>query len=179
MASPRNTILYIATSLDGFIAPPDDSLDWLSAVAREGEDYGYFPFYETVDTLIVGRRTYDIASRFDGGFPHAKKECYVITSKPQPAQGSVQFYSGDLRALVASLKSHEGGTIFIDGGAGVVNSMLKDDLIDEFVISTIPVLLGSGIRLFGEGNPRLPLRLVSSKAYESGLVQSRYLRERS
>jgi dihydrofolate reductase len=174
----RKVILYIATSLDGYIAKQDDNLDFLSLVEQEGEDYGYADFEKTVDTVILGRRTYEIAASMAGHFPHSDKNAYIITRKPRPDTDSVKFYSGDLKALIHKLKSENGKDIFCDGGAGIVNELLKNDLIDEFIISIIPALLGDGIKLFQEGRPELKLELVSTKQFEKGLAQLHYKRSR-
>lgn len=172
----RKVILYIATSLDGYIAAPDDNLDFLSTVEQEGEDYGYEKFMETVDTVIMGRRTYEKVISLVGYFPHADKCSYIISRKPRPDAGSVKFHDGDLKSLVAKLKSEKGKDIFCDGGAEIVNRLLKDDLIDEFILSILPVLLGSGIKLFQDGRPEMKLQLASTKQYPKGLVQLHYRR---
>ncbi len=170
----RKVILYIATSLDGYIASPDDNLDFLSVVEQEGEDYGYAQFIESVDTVIVGRKTYDKVLSMGFDFPHSDKESYIITRTPKPATGKIEFYTGDLKNLILKLKKQEGKNIFVDGGAEVVNLLLKDNLIDEFCISIIPVLLGDGIRLFQDNRPGLPLKFVRSESFKSGLVQVWY-----
>jgi dihydrofolate reductase len=177
--SNRKVILYIAQSLDGYIAGPDDDLSFLSAVEQEGEDYGYGEFIETVDTVIMGRRTYDWVMRQVGYFPHADKEAYILTRTPKATEGKTHFYNGDISALVHALKQKQGGNIFCDGGADVVHALLAQHLIDEFVISIIPVLLGDGIQLFKDGRPTLPLQLESSRHFPSGLVQLKYIKPKS
>lgn len=172
----RKVILYIATSLDGYIAKPNDDLSFLSIVEHEGEDYGYSEFVESVDTVILGRRTYDWVMAQVTDFPHADKRAYIITRTPRPAIGNTTFYSGDLRSLVTKLKSEHGKNIFIDGGAEIVNLLLKDDLIDELIISIIPILVGSGTKLFNDGRPEIKLQLISTKQFEKGLVQLHYKR---
>ncbi len=172
----RQVVLYIATSLDGYIAKPNDDLDFLSLVAREGEDYGYGDFIKTVDTVILGRKTYDKVLSFGIPFPHADKQTFVITRTPKAATGNVTFYNGDLSELVKSLKMKTGKNIFIDGGAEIVHALLTLNLIDEFVISVIPVMLGDGISLFRPGRPETKLKLINSQHFGSGLVQSHYIR---
>ncbi len=144
----RKVILYIATSLDGYIAKPNDDLSFLSIVEQEGQDYGYADFVKTVDTVIVGRKTYDKVISMGFDFPHADKDAYIITRTPRPTVGSVKFYSGDLKTLVGKLKTESGKNIYCDGGAEMVNELLKDNLIDEFIISVIPILVGNGTKLF-------------------------------
>ena len=170
----RNLVLYIAMSLDGYIAKKDDDLGFLSMVEKEGEDYGYGDFINTVDAVIVGRKTYDKVLSMGFDFPHADKDAYIITRTPRPTIGNVKFYSGDLKELVYQLKSQKGKNIFCDGGAEIANELLREDLIDELIISVIPILLGDGIRLFKDGRPEKALELVSVNSFEKGLVQVRY-----
>ena len=174
MMSTRKVIVYIAASVDGYIAKHGYDLSFLDIVTQEGEDYGYGEFIQTIDTVIVGRKTYDWVMQHVAEFPHASKACYIITRTPRPASGTVQFYTGDLRALVLQLKQQTGRHIFVDGGAEVVNTLLQEQLVDELIISTIPVLLGNGVRLFKEGIPEQRLSLVQSRAYASGLVQQHF-----
>ncbi|MCF0074771.1 dihydrofolate reductase family protein [Dyadobacter sp. CY261] len=172
----RKVILYIAASLDGYIASRDEDLSFLSIVEKPGEDYGYADFIQTVDAVILGRRTYDKVLSFGIGFPHAEKECYIVTRTPRAQEGNIRFYTSDLQTLIIDLKQRKGKNIFVDGGAEVVHRMMKDDLIDELIISIIPIFLGDGIRLFQDGRPEQNLELVSSKSFEKGLVQLHYRR---
>lgn len=177
MQNQRKLVLYIAMSLDGYIATKTDDLSFLSVVEKEGEDYGYQAFTDTVDTVILGRKTYDKVMTLVDTFPHADKETYVITRTPKPSAGNVNFYTGDLKDLVSRLKGKPGKSIFCDGGAELVNDLLKLDLFDDLIISIIPVLLGDGISLFKPGRPEGKLKLVSSKSFDSGLVQVHYVRD--
>lgn len=171
MAAERKVILYIATSLDGYIAKPNDDLGFLSIVEKEGEDYGYAEFINSVDTVILGRRTYDWIMKQVPEFPHADIDSFVITRTPQNNIGKTVFYTGSLKDLISKLKAEKGKNIFIDGGAGLVNELLKDNLIDEFIISIVPILVGNGIRLFNDGRPEQLLELLSSRQFEKGLCQ--------
>ncbi len=170
----RKLILYISCSLDGFIAKPNEDLGFLSIVEKEGEDYGYNKFIKTIDTVIIGRRTYEwvIGQGYD--FPHADKELYIITRKKQGNHSNLRFYNGDLETLVRELKSKKGQNIFCDGGSQIVNQLLNKKLFDEMIISIIPVLIGNGIKLFEKGTPEQELQLLSVKKYDSGLVQLHY-----
>lgn len=170
----RKLVLYIATSLDGYIAKPNDDLSFLSIVEKEGEDYGYNSFNETFDTVIVGRKTYDWVMKHVAEFPHANKNTFVITRTARPSIGKIHFYTGDLKDLVEELKRAKGKNIFCDGGAEVVNELMKHKLIDEYIISIIPILLGNGTRLFIDGRPEQNLQLVSAKSFETGLTQLHY-----
>ncbi|MCF1749839.1 dihydrofolate reductase family protein [Mariniradius sediminis] len=177
METNRKLILYIAMSLDGYIAKPNDDLSFLSLVEKEGEDYGYAEFISSVDTVIMGRKTYDwVTQQVD--FPHADKDAYIVTKTSRPAIGKTVFYNGDLKELVKQLKAKEGRNIFCDGGAEIVNELLKDDLIDEFMISVIPVLVGNGTKLFKDGRPEQTLKLIHVKTFETGLSQLHFARTR-
>ncbi|EMS33956.1 Dihydrofolate reductase [Mariniradius saccharolyticus AK6] len=170
----RKTILYIAASLDGYIAKPGDNLDFLEAVAQEGEDYGYGQFYGQIDTVILGKRTYDWVMGQIGEFPHQGKETFVLTRERLHVIATVQFFSGNLSELVSNLKSKPGKDIFVDGGAKTVHRFLEAGLLDELIVSFVPVLLGDGIRLFQAGFPEQKLELIRSRSYPSGLVQVHY-----
>ena len=174
MNSNRRIILFIAASLDGFIAKPNDDLSFLSIVQMEGEDYGYSAFNQSVDTVIMGRKTYDWVMKQVPEFPHADKDAYIITRNPRPDLGKTKFYTGDLKELIYQLKNLPGKNIFVDGGAEIVNELLNYKLMDEIIISIIPVLLGDGIRLFKNSIPEQSLTLISSRNYTSGLVQIHY-----
>jgi dihydrofolate reductase len=172
----RKVVLYIAMSLDGYIAKPNDNLDFLSLVQSEGEDYGYVDFIESIDTVIMGRKTYDWVMKQVDIFPHADKNTFIITRTSRPNTGMTQYYTGGIKELILNLKSGSGKTIYCDGGAEIVNELLKDNLIDELIISIIPVLLGEGIKLFRDGRPELLIKLKAVKSYTSGLVQLHYTR---
>lgn len=167
----RQVILYIAMSLDGYIAKEDDNLDFLSVVEKEGEDYGYAAFQHEVDTLIWGRKTYDKVLTFGIDFPHKDKKCYVLSRSKTGSDENVEFFSGDIGELIDRIRSEEGKHIYCDGGAEVVYELLKNRLIDKLIISVIPYLLGSGIRLFKDGRPEEQLQLIRSVTYPTGLVQ--------
>jgi dihydrofolate reductase len=173
----RKLVLYIAASLDGYIAAPGDDLGFLGKAEKAGEDYGYGDFISEVDAVIVGRRTYDWVMQHAPDFAHCDKESYIITRTPRESIGNTHFFTGDLGELVASLKAKPGKTIFCDGGAQVVDELLKLNVIDEFVISIIPTFVGDGTRLFKDGRPGSDLELVDVKSFDTGLVQMRYRRE--
>ncbi|AOC96506.1 Dihydrofolate reductase [Flavobacterium anhuiense] len=172
----RKISLFIAMSLDGYIAKPNDDLSFLKLVEKDGEDYGYAEFTANVDTIIIGRKTYDYvlkeigASHYDNG----QRDVYVITRTERPQIGRTIFYTGNIAELVEKLKSEKGKNIYCDGGAEVINELLKNSLIDEFIISIIPVLLGNGTKLFKDGRPEQILEFVSAKTFETGLVQLYY-----
>ncbi|WP_313265194.1 dihydrofolate reductase family protein [Sphingobacterium sp.] len=175
----RKLSVSIAMSVDGYIAKPNDDLSFLNMVEKEGEDYGYSDFIDTIDTLIVGRKTYEYvlknvgASHYDNG----QRDVYVITRTARPHIGRTIFYSGDLVNLISELKSGKGKNIYCDGGAEIINELLKHDVIDELIISVIPTLLGDGTRLFQEGRPEQLLKLITTKTFETGLVKLHYVKK--
>ena len=170
----RKLVLYIATSIDGFIAKPNDDLSFLSLVHKDGEDYGYAKFMASVDTVILGRKTYDWVMTQVAEFPHTDKITFVITRTPKQSIGNTHFYTGNIQTLIDELKNKPGKNIFIDGGAQIVNELLKKQLIDEFIISIIPIVLGQGVRLFHDNNPEQVLKLIATQHFDTGLVQLHY-----
>ncbi|AMS27801.1 dihydrofolate reductase [Bacteroidetes bacterium UKL13-3] len=171
----RKVIVNIAVSLDGYIAHEDGNIDWLSMVEVPGEDYGYATFYDTIDTVVMGRKTYEKLLSFGIPYPHSQKQSYIISKTLSGSKNqSIVFFNGDVKTLVTDLKQLDGKDIFIDGGAQLVQSLLKEKLIDNIVISTIPVLLGGGIRLFNGELPFQKLQLLRTKSFDSGLVQFHY-----
>jgi dihydrofolate reductase len=175
MRGHRKVVIFIAASLDGFISAGNDDLSFLDIVQRKGEDYGYQEFIGSVDTVIMGRRTWEWILRHMKEFPHAGVETFIITHRKEQDSGMLKFYGGDLKELVSGLKVRSGKNIFVDGGANIINQLLKEGLIDEMIISFIPVLLGEGIRLFsGESKPD-KLTLQSMRHYDSGLVRVHYM----
>jgi dihydrofolate reductase len=172
----RTLAVYIATSLDGYIAGPNDDLGFLKSVEKKGEDYGYAAFTATIDTLILGRKTYDWVLKEIGSshYDNGDRDVYVITRTKKTSAGRTIFYTGNLAELVQNLKTGSGKNIYCDGGAEIINELLKNNLIDEMIISIIPVLLGSGTRLFKDGRPEQQLELVTTKTFDTGLIQLHY-----
>jgi dihydrofolate reductase len=172
----RHVILYIAMSLDGCIAKNDGDISFLSVVERAGEDYGYNKFLKSVDTVIMGRKTYDKVLSYGIDFPHRDRKCYVLSRHRTGSDENVEFYSGEIKQLITSLRQSNGKNIFIDGGAETVSQLMKYNLIDQYIISVIPYLLGSGIPLFKPGIPGQKLKLIHHITFPSGLVQLWYER---
>jgi dihydrofolate reductase len=176
----RKLSLFIATSLDGYIAKPNDDLSFLKLVEKEGEDYGYAKFTATIDTIIMGRKTYDYVIKEIGPshYDNGERDIYVITRTERPNDGKIKFYTGNLTELINKLKNENGKNIYCDGGAEIINELLKNDLIDELIISIIPILVGNGTRLFKDGRPEQALDFVSAKTFDKGLTQLHYKRKR-
>lgn len=173
----RKVILYICMSLDGFIATEDDDISWLSVVEKEGEDYGYTEFVKSIDTYMVGRKTYDKVLQLTGGvFPQAEKfDCYVFTRQDRTDKNGIKFYKGDPAELISSLKSTEGKNIYCDGGAEIVKLLMEKNLIDEYIVSIVPIILGGGKRLFSGNTSRIHLNAQAAKYFETGMVQLHYI----
>ncbi len=172
----RKISLFIAMSLDGYIAKPNDDLSFLKLVEKEGEDYGYAKFTSNIDTIIIGRKTYEYVVREIGTshYDNGERDVYVITRTERPQAGRTTFYTGNLTELIDRLKSESGKNIYCDGGAEIINELLKHKLIDELTVSIIPVLLGNGTKLFKDGIPEQTLELITTKSFDTGLVQLHY-----
>lgn len=150
MSYNRNVVVYIGISLDGYIATKDDSLEWLLNTQGCG-DNGFGEFYDTVETIIMGKRTYDwIMNQEKGRFPYVGKECFVYTTRTLKNTENVKFTSQSPEALLAGLKQ-EGKKIWIVGGSQIIDLFRKKHLVDEYILSIAPEILGEGIPLFYEG----------------------------
>lgn len=165
----RKVVLYIATSLDGYIARENGEIDWLFS----DQDYGYTDFLSTVDTIILGNRTYRQALTF-GEFPYKDKECYVFSKTIKGSNEYVTFVNDDFVPFIEDLKKKAGKNIWLVGGTRTIDLFMKNKLIDEFIISIHPIILSKGIELFKEGNDELNLVLRESTNFSSGLVQLHY-----
>ena len=166
--------LYIAASLDGYIARSDGGIDWLSILDTEGEDYGYTAFYESIDAIVLGSKTYEVGLSFDK-WPYPEKKSFVFTQRPlQSVREDVVFVSDTVKPALANIEAQGYENIWLVGGGALINSFLQHSLIDEYIISTIPIILGDGIRLFPPPSPEEELELISSKQYSTGLLQVHY-----
>jgi dihydrofolate reductase len=168
---PRCSV-FIATSLDGFIARKDGGIDWLSIVEAPGEDYGYARFFGDVDALILGRRTYDTVLGF-GAWPYGDKRCVVLTHGARESRHGERFHAGAPGPLLDDLAAAGVRRVYVDGG-DVIRLFLREGLIDDITLSVIPILLGDGIPLFDASVPTRRLRLAGSQSFPTGLVQLRY-----
>jgi dihydrofolate reductase len=174
--------VYIATSLDGYIARSDGDIEWLSAASsdgspgRSGEDYGYRAFLDTVDALVMGRRTYEKVLTFDE-WPYGDLPVVVLSrgevDVPERIAGTVEAMSGPPEELVGRLAERGATHLYVDGGA-TIQGFLAAGLIQQLIITRIPILLGEGIPLFGPLERDIRLRHLETRAYPNGLVQSRY-----
>ena len=164
--------VYLAVSLDGYIARADGGLDWLSAVELEGEDYGFQAFLDSVDTLVLGRSTYEVVRDFEP-WPYAGKRCVVLSHRPLEPRHGEEAFAGSPAELVERLCGQGARRAYVDGGA-TVRQFLAAGLVDDLTLSVIPILLGDGIPLFDGGVPETRLVLDGSQSWSSGLCQLRY-----
>jgi dihydrofolate reductase len=164
--------VFIATSLDGFIARADGSLDWLDPF--HGEEHGYGAFFAGVDAVVIGRGTYETVLGFPE-WPYGAKRLIVFTTRPASPRHGEELWSGPPSVLAERLDREGVRRVYLDGGA-LIRSFLREGMVDELTIDVIPLVLGAGRPLFASGLPETPLRLVESKSFPSGLVQIRYLR---
>ncbi|TYS61888.1 dihydrofolate reductase [Bacillus infantis] len=165
MKNRRNIVLFIAQSLDGYIATKEDSLDWLFKVEGEG-DNGYSEFYEEIDTIIMGKRTYDwIMKHEKGQFPYENKDCYVFTRSQVEDTADVKFVNEDIVNFANSLKKEEGKNIWVVGGGELLHTFLKEKLLDELFITIAPSIIGDGIPLFKSGDYQLDLKLKGTRTF--------------
>jgi dihydrofolate reductase len=169
--------VFVGTSLDGFIARAGDELDFLSAGSDAGTvDYGFREFMDSVDALAMGRNTFDVVRSF-GEWPYGTKPVIVLTNRPLDIPPSlaatVESMSGSPHEIVRRLSDRGVRHLYVDGGR-TIQSFLANGLITRLVISRVPILIGSGISLFGPLPHDIRLRHVATRTYEGGMVQSEY-----
>ncbi len=169
--------VFIATSLDGFIARPDGDIDWLLLRDDPTEDHGYSDFIADKDVIVMGRGSYEKVLTFDTWF--YERPMVVLSERladspvPEALKGKVRFSNLSPRDVMEELTSQGLHRVYVDGGQ-VVQSFLRDGLVADMVITTVPVLIGAGRSLFGAIQQDVELKLVSSRCFPSGLVQSTY-----
>lgn len=172
MARPA-TAAFLGTSLDGFIALPDGGLDWLSRGPGPAEDHGFDAFLASVDTILLGRATWDVVRAFPS-WPYGEKPVAVLTHRPEAGRHGERCLAGPPAEVLAALGAGGARRVYVDGGA-VVSQFLAAGLLDELTISVLPVVLGAGIPLFQGAGPERWLRLASCRPFAGGMVQLRYL----
>ena len=163
----RKLVLYIAMSLDGFIADKDGGVAWLAGDGSDVDNEGsYDEFYNTIDTVVMGYNTYHqiITELSPECWVYANKMSYVITHKKLEDKENIMF-TEDLEGLITKLMARDGKDIWVCGGADVVNQLLSMNRIDRICITVVPVILGGGTRLFGVFKKEIPLKLISVRDY--------------
>ena len=174
----RKITVYIATSADGFIARKDGAVDWLDRPRTAG-DYGMGAFFKSIDTILWGRKTYDMAVRFQKEGKDAPDTSgiknYAFSHKPprKVARG-FEFVKEPIKIFAKRLRSQKGKNIMMMGGGGIIASFLDAGEIDEFIIHVIPVFIGEGIPLVAPSRRTVPLKLLSSKKFSDGVVRLHY-----
>ncbi len=166
--------VFVGTSLDGFIARTNGELDFLEAGG--GEPHGYDEFMATVDALVIGRNTFETVLAF-GGWAYGKKPVFVLSSRPiapVPSGAVVEQMSGAPADIVSQLAARSIGHIYVDGGV-TIQRFLKAGLITRLIVTRVPVLIGTGIPLFGPLDRDIVLKHVATRPYAGGLVQSEYV----
>ena len=179
----RKIIVYIATSADGFIARKDGAVDWLDRPRTAG-DYGMLKFFKSIDTILWGRKTYDLVLRF-------KKEGkatpdmgdiknYAFSRKPpKKVADGFEFVKEPIKKFAKGLRAQNGKDIWMMGGGGIIASFLDEGAIDEFIIHVIPTFIGEGIPLIAARHRTVPLKLLSVKKFSDGVVRLHYAVVRS
>ena len=175
-----SNIVYIATSIDGFIAREDGSVEWLMEVPNPtDDDYGFSDFLARIDAIIMGRNTFQTAVGF-GEWPYTKPVFVLSTTLqrvPDHLSTRAEIISGEVPAVIDALTSRGFRDFYVDGGR-TIRGFLQRDMIDEMIITTIPVVLGSGIPLFGGTGKELKFTHRETIVYDNALVKSRYVRRR-
>ena len=169
MARPRVSA-FLGASLDGFIAEVDGGLGFLKPF--EQEDNGYRAFYATVDTLVMGRKTYETVLGFEG-WPFGDRRVAVLSRSPATPRFNEQFLAGEPEAVLESLAARGARHVYVDGGE-IVTQFLAARCLDTLVVTIVPVVLGTGIRLFAASPGTHRLTLESARTFASGMVQLRY-----
>jgi dihydrofolate reductase len=165
--------VFVGTSVDGFLARSDGALDFLPPGG--GEPHGYEEFMTTVDALVVGRKTYETVLAFDA-WPYGRKPTFVLSTRPllrAPAGAVVEHLSGSPADIVSELSARGIQHIYVDGGQ-TIQGFLRAGLIQRLVVTRVPVLIGTGISLFGPTERDIALKHIATRHYASGLVQSEY-----
>jgi len=177
----RRIKMFIASSLDGFIAREDGSIDWLFT----DNDYGYQEFYQSVDAVIMGRKTFEKGLELGGGInPTKDKKNYVFSRDQRPSNGKekddddddeVEFVGHDIIEFVERLVNSSGKDIWLVGGSEIISLLLKANLLHDIILSIHPKILGKGIPLFKNIRKEMNLKLINCNAYDSGLIQLHYI----
>jgi dihydrofolate reductase len=177
----KKNSVYIATSLDGYIADKDGGIAWLDSIAiPENEDMGYMAFMNRIDALVMGRATFETVMGFDVDWPY-KKPVFVLSNSlteiPESLEGKAYLLKGTMAEIIGQIHKKGYSRLYIDGGV-TIQHFLQEGLIDEMIITIFPVLLGGGARLFAELPQAMEFELVGSKVYADQLVQQHFKRKK-
>jgi dihydrofolate reductase len=166
--------VFIASSIDGYIATKDDKLDWLMSAGLPGEDYGFNEFMSTVDAVAMGRGTYDFIAEFEE-LPYGDCPIFVFTNRPPADRDGFTFWQASPREAVAHWESLGLSRVYVDGGV-LISSFLAEGLIDDMLLTTVPLLLGEGRPLFLPISRSTPMTLTGSTSWPSGMINRTYTR---
>lgn len=176
-----SNIVFIATSLDGYIADKDDGLDWLQYIPNpENLDMGWIDLLDRVDAVVMGRRTFEKVCSFDCVWPYSKPVFVLSNSMksiPDDYEGKAEPIRGSLSNVIETIHQKGHKHLYIDGGL-TIQGFLKEDLIDEMVITIIPILLGGGTPLFGKLPEQIAFEHVETEVFLNAIVQNHYLRRK-
>lgn len=170
------TVLYLAISVDGYIADEQGEVNWLGGDGSQPDALGSYPaFYDTVDTIVMGWTTYHqvVTELAPDSWPYHGRPCYVVTHRQEPEREGIHFWNGGLTALVDTLREERSGVIWICGGASVAGQLLEENRIDRLWLSVMPTVLGRGVRLFPDMEREISLKLVGTDQY-NGIVDLIY-----
>jgi dihydrofolate reductase len=174
--------LFIAVSIDGFIAREDGSIGWLEDIENpDRSDHGYKKFYDAIGTVVIGRKTYEQIIGFGVPWPYADRKTYLITSNKDykiSTENTEIFTEIDTR-LIETLRSKEEKDVWPVGGGEIITRFIKERAIDEMILSIVPRLLGRGIRLFHEDSLDTLFELVDSESFSSGIVNLTYRKKKN
>lgn len=176
MTRRRRVIVHIGTSADGYIARPDGDLDWLTSRPKPTGFYGMAAFMRSIDTRLIGRKTFEISRRLGARFDSATRTIvFSRQARPVDAPSSVEFVTDQIGPFVSRLREQPGKDIWLMGGGELIASCLDAEVIDEFVLTVTPVFIGDGIPLIARRHRQTSLELQSVERFEDGAVQLRYL----
>lgn len=165
-----HTSSFVGVSLDGFLARLDGTIDWLERF--EGGEHGYRAFFDSVDTIVVGRKTYDFVLTMKS-WPYRGKRCFVMTHRDVGGHNGERAYSGEPAGILQHLEAEGARHVYVDGGV-VIREFLAARLLDELTMTVVPSLIGEGLPLFGGVKIESGLVLVEVKSFGGGLAQMRY-----
>ena len=177
----KKNSVFIATSIDGFIADKNDGIDWLHSIPNpDNDDMGYLEFNKDIDALVMGRKTFETVLGFDFDWPY-EKPVFVLSNKlkeiPENHKEKAFLVNGTLTEILNEIHEKGFNRLYIDGGT-TISSFLKADLIDEMILTTIPILLGGGSPLFTELPNKLNFELIKTKTYLNQITQNHYKRKK-
>jgi len=181
MEKKKRNVVFIATSIDGRIADRNGGLDWLNSIPNPDQnDMGYKAFIQNVDAIVMGRTTFETVCNFDMEWPYTLPVFVLsrtLKTIPDKYVGKVELVNGSLNEIIEKINNEGFNQLYVDGG-GTIQSFLREDLIDELIITTIPVLLGGGASLFSDLPEELGFEHVESKLFLGEIIQNHFRRKR-